>query len=304
MIRVRFHGRGGQGAKTASRILGNAAFNDGHFVQDFPIYGAERRGAPVTAFTRFSDSEVTERGFIFSPDISAVMDDSLLADPLANPLAGLRKGGCALVNTTKSADLVSARKDVTVVPVDLTGRALAYLGKPILSAGIAAAAARVSGIGEKSLLTAIADELREVGISEEMVKKNIEFAMAVYGVLTPLGLVTEEVETKEELVPLALVVSGEGFEDVTKTGNSGVRHTGNWRTYRPVIDYAKCTDCLICYAYCPESAMSVDQDGRVKIDYDNCKGCMICMTECPLRAIGQTREGEHATAALQVEVRQ
>jgi len=290
-VRVRFHGRGGQGAKTASRILGNAAFNDGFYVQDFPIYGAERRGAPVTAFTRFSDSDITERGFIFSPDVAAVMDDSLLADPVANPLAGLRKGGCALVNTTTNANQVSDRKDVTVVPVDLTGKALEYLGKPILSAGIAAAVARVAGIREQSLLTAIADELREVGLSEDMVKKNIEFAMAVYGILSPLNLRTEELEAKEELVPLAVVVSGEGFEDVTRTGNSGVRHTGNWRTYRPVIDYGRCTDCMICYAYCPESAMSVGQDGKVKIDYDNCKGCMICAAECPLRAISQTREG-------------
>jgi pyruvate ferredoxin oxidoreductase gamma subunit len=291
MTRVRFHGRGGQGAKTASRILGNAAFNDGYFVQDFPIYGAERRGAPVTAFTRFSDSEIAERGFIFSPDVAAVMDDSLLTDPIANPLAGLRKGGCALVNTTKNASLLSARKDLTVLPVDLTRKALECLGKPILSAGIAAAVARVAGIGEQSFLNAVADELREVGLSEEMIKKNIEFAMAVYGVLAPLGLRTEELEAKEELVPLAVVVAGEGFEDVTKTGNSGVRHTGNWRTYRPVIDYGRCTDCLICYAYCPESAMSVGRDGKVTIDYDNCKGCMICLTECPLRAITQTREG-------------
>ena len=169
MIRVRFHGRGGQGAKTASRILGDAAFNDGYFVQDLPIYGAERRGAPVAAFTRFSDSEITERGFIFSPDVAAVMDDSLLADPLSNPLAGLRMGGCAVVNTTKSASLVSAWRDVTVVPADLTGKALKYLGKPILSAGIAAAVARVTGIKEQSLLTAIADELREAGLSEDMV---------------------------------------------------------------------------------------------------------------------------------------
>ena len=288
---MRFHGRGGQGAKTASRILGNAAFNDGYFVQDFPIYGAERRGAPVTAFTRFSDSEITERGFIFSPDVAAVMDDSLLADPIANPLAGLRKGGCAVVSTKKDRGSVTTRKDVTVVPIDLIGKALEYLGKPILSAGIAAAVARVAGIKEESLLTAVTDELREVGLSEDMVKKNIEFAMAVYGMLSPLGLKTEELETKEKLVPLALVVSGEGSEDVTRTGNSATRHTGNRRPYPPVIDDGKCTDCMICYAYCPESAMSVGQDGRVKIDYDNCKGCMICLTECPLRAISQTREG-------------
>ncbi len=292
IVRVRFHGRGGQGAKTASRILGTAAFNAGHFIQDFPVYGAERRGAPVASFTRFSDEEITERGFIFSPDVVAVMDDSLIVDPLANPLAGLRKGGCAVINTTKGADAVGgARKDVVVVPVALTEQALKFLGKPVLSAGIAAAVARVSGIKEESLLAGVDEELREVGLSEDMVKRNLEFAKSIYGELAPLKLKTEELPGKEELVPLALVVSGEGTEDVTRTGNSTVRHTGNWRTFRPAIDYEKCTDCMICYAYCPESAMSVGSDGRVKIDYDNCKGCMICLTECPLRAISQTREG-------------
>ena len=244
----------------------------------------------MTAFTRFSDSEITERGFIFSPDIVAVMDDSLISDPVANPFAGLRKGGCAVVNTTRNQGEVIARKDVAVVPVDLTGQALKHLGKPILSAGIAAAVARLAGIKEESFLTAVADELREVGLSGEMVRRNVEFAMAIYGQLSVLKLQTEELETKEELVPLAIVVSGEGPEDDTRTGNTAARHTGHWRTYRPTIDYGKCTDCMICYAYCPESAMSVGQDGRVKIDYDNCKGCMICLTECPLRAIGQTRE--------------
>jgi len=291
-IRVRFHGRGGQGAKTASRILGNAAFNDDYFTQDFPIYGAERRGAQVTAFTRFSREEITERGFIFSPDISAVMDDSLIADPLANPFAGLRKGGVAVVNTTKpSASIVPGRDDVSAVCLDLTGQALKVLGKPILSAGIAAAVAKISGIGKEATLAAVAEELNDIGLSAEMVQKNVDFAAAIYQEVSPVELRTTELPSQAELVPLAVVVSEGGIERVTHTGNSAVRHTGNWRTYMPTIDYGRCTDCMICYAYCPESAMSVGPDGRVTIDYDNCKGCMICLTECPLKAITQTREG-------------
>ena len=293
IVRARFHGRGGQGAKTASRILGEAAFNGGYFAQDFPIYGAERRGAPVTAFTRFSDEEITERGFIFSPDVSAVMDDSLISDPMANPFAGLRSGGVAVVNTTKASDSILPKaRNVTVVTVDLTGLALKTLGKPILSAGIAAAVARITGIKKEAILTAVSAELIDIGLSSDMIAKNVEFATTIYHDLAPLKLKTEELPTVEELVPLAVVVSDGGIEKVTNTGNSSARHTGNWRTFRPTIDYAKCTDCMICYAYCPESAMSVGEDGRVKIDYDNCKGCMICMTECPLRAISQSREGE------------
>ena len=290
--RVRFHGRGGQGAKTASRILGDAAFNDGYFTQDFPIYGAERRGAPVTAFTRFSREEITERGFIFSPDVSAVMDDSLISDPLANPFAGLRKGGVAVVNTTKEARVVlPGRSDVAVVTLDLTGHALKHLGSPVLSAGNAAAESRISGIGAESLLAAVEEEMKEIGLSPQMIRKNLDFAEAIYRELTPLALKTEELVQDENLVSLAVVANGPGLEVVTNTGNSPARHTGNWRTFRPEIDYSRCTDCMICYAYCPESAMSVGADGRVRIDYDNCKGCMICMTECPLKAIAEMREG-------------
>jgi pyruvate ferredoxin oxidoreductase gamma subunit len=292
ILRVRFHGRGGQGAKTASRILGNAAFNDGYHTQDFPIYGAERRGAPVTAFTRFSDEEINERGFIFGPDVVAVMDDSLIGDPLASPFGGLRRGGVALVNTTKSpAKVYDDRKDIALTTFDLTGTAMKILGKPLLSAGIAAAVARTASVTEDALMKAISDELHDVGISEETIAKNLELAKVVYHGIEPVEIRTEEVEPGEELVPFAVVVAEDGSEDILDPGNSGVRHTGNWRTYRPSIDYSRCTDCMVCYAYCPESAMTVGGDGKVRIDYDNCKGCMICMAECPLGAIAQLQEG-------------
>ena len=292
LVRVRFHGRGGQGAKTASRILGDAAFNDGHFAQDFPIYGAERRGAPVTAFTRFSDDQITERGFIFSPDIVAVMDDSLITDPVANPFAGLRKGGVAIVNTTKDPEkILPGRKDVTLLVLDLTGDALKTLGRPVLSSAIAAAVSRVAGIKKEAILQAVDSELHDIGLSDAVVEKNKELATSVFARIEPVEIRTEELESKVDLVPIAVVASGTGTEEVLRTGNSAARRTGNWRTFKPVIDYARCTDCMICYAYCPESAMSVSMDGRVRIDYDNCKGCMICLTECPLRAIGQEREG-------------
>jgi pyruvate ferredoxin oxidoreductase gamma subunit len=291
MLRARFHGRGGQGAKTASRILGSAAFSDGYSVQDFPLYGAERRGAPVAAFTRFSDQEITERGFIFNPDVVALMDDSLLDDPRANPLAGLRKGGVAILNTTRQAnDLQLDRSDISILTLDLTGLALTSLGRPILSAAVAAAVARVVAITEESLLGAVAQELRDVGLSDEVVAKNVDLAKRVYSSLEPHELRTEELPSTERMVPFAFIVEGSGSEDILAAGNSPLRGTGDWRTFRPLIDYAKCTDCLICYAYCPESALSLGDDGRLHIDYENCKGCMICMTECPLRAITQQME--------------
>lgn len=291
IVRTRFHGRGGQGAKTASRILGSAAFGDGYEVQDFPLYGAERRGAPVAAFTRFSDQEITERGFIFSPDVVGLMDESLLDDPLVNPLAGLRKGGVVVVNTTKKASgLKSDRRDITILTLDLTRWALNALGKPILSAAVAAAVARVVSITEESLAAAVAEELGYASLSQDSIEKNVALARKVYSSLEPIELKTEELESSERLVPITFVLQGSGSEDILAAGNSPLRGTGDWRTFRPVIDYAKCTDCLICYAYCPESALSLGADGRLHIDYNNCKGCMICMTECPLKAVAQQME--------------
>ena len=92
MRAVRFHGRGGQGAKTASRILGTAAYLEGFVAQDSPIYGAERRGAPVAAFTRVDTGAIRERGMIFSPDLVVVADATLLDDPSSRVLEGPSAG--------------------------------------------------------------------------------------------------------------------------------------------------------------------------------------------------------------------
>ena len=86
MYRIRFHGRGGQGMKTASRILGTAFFFEGFEVQDAPRYGAERRGAPIFAYVRASKETINERGIITAPDLVIVADDSLIAIPAAGVL--------------------------------------------------------------------------------------------------------------------------------------------------------------------------------------------------------------------------
>ena len=94
------------------------------------------------------------------------------------------------------------------------------------------------------------------------------------------------------MATLDMIMKGGEFEDITSPGNSAQRHTGDWRIFKPVIDYGKCTTCMVCYVYCPESAIFMNAAGKVEVDYDNCKGCMICMTECPTKAISELREGE------------
>jgi 2-oxoacid:acceptor oxidoreductase delta subunit (pyruvate/2-ketoisovalerate family) len=72
----------------------------------------------------------------------------------------------------------------------------------------------------------------------------------------------------------------------------GVGKTGFWRTFRPIVDYSKCTQCTLCWIYCPDAAITRQKDDSPKIDYDYCKGCGICANECPVKAITMQREGE------------
>ena len=78
LIEIRWHGRGGQGAKTASLLLADAAFNTGKYIQGFPEYGPERMGAPITAYNRISDNPITVHSNIYEPDYVVVVDDTLL----------------------------------------------------------------------------------------------------------------------------------------------------------------------------------------------------------------------------------
>ena len=117
MQAVRFHGRGGQGAKTASRILGTAAFLEGYQAQDSPIYGAERRGAPVAAFTRIAKEPIRERGMIARPDLVVIADASLIHDPAARMLDGIDERTAVFVNSSMTAEQLGAQ---TSLPGRLT----------------------------------------------------------------------------------------------------------------------------------------------------------------------------------------
>lgn len=100
LIEIRWHGRGGQGAKTASLLLADAAFNTGKYIQGFPEYGPERMGAPITAYNRISDKPITIHSNIYEPDYVVVVDDSLLES--VDVTAGLKKTGAIVINTTKT----------------------------------------------------------------------------------------------------------------------------------------------------------------------------------------------------------
>lgn len=104
LVEIRWHGRGGQGAKTASLLLADAAFNTGKYIQGFPEYGPERMGAPITAYNRISDERINIHSNIYEPDYVVVVDESLIS--AIDVTSGLKESGAIIINTEKTPEEV------------------------------------------------------------------------------------------------------------------------------------------------------------------------------------------------------
>ncbi len=116
MIEIRMHGRGGQGAVIAAKILASALFKEGKYAQSFPSFGVERRGAPVLAFTRVDDKPVRLRTAIYEPDHLIILDATLIKS--TNVFSGLKKGGTILVNTSSPINLFNFPEEYSAAAVD------------------------------------------------------------------------------------------------------------------------------------------------------------------------------------------
>ncbi len=162
MIEIRFHGRGGQGSVIASKILAKAFFKEGKYVSAFPYYGVERRGAPVTAFTRVDDKPIRAKYQIYEPDYVIVLDPSLLGP--VDVLRGLKKDGWILVNTIKTPKELKEKLNFPhIATVDATTIAIRHrLGSqaaPIVNTAILGAFAKVSGLVK---IETVMDAIREM----------------------------------------------------------------------------------------------------------------------------------------------
>jgi pyruvate ferredoxin oxidoreductase gamma subunit len=142
---IRIHGRGGQGGVTAAELLAHAAFKEGKWVQAIPFFGAERRGAPVKAFTRISDEPILIRSQVYNPDYVMVLDSTL--PEIIDVTEGLKKDGIIIVNTAKEPKKLDI-KGYHVATVDATGIALELgllvAGLPVLNTSMLGAFAKAT----------------------------------------------------------------------------------------------------------------------------------------------------------------
>jgi len=264
LTEIRWHARAGQGAKTASQVLALALLRSGKSVQSFPEYGPERRGAPLRAFTRFDTRPVRRHDSVTEPNLVVVLDASLLAE--TSVLEGLDADTTVLVNADGDPPHVG---EATVRAVPAARLAAAY----------GASFANVAMLG------AVAAAHRRAvprGLAEGDRRQSRQEVLAGGAVFRGVGGIRMAELIRWEQLPRAGIVAPEDAPQPL---------TGDWRTSgKPVVDYARCVNCLLCWLHCPDSAIVLDGTTLSGIEYDYCKGCELCVEVCPTDAITMVAE--------------
>lgn len=183
MIEIRWHGRGGQGAKTASLLLADAAFNTGKFIQGFPEYGPERMGAPITAYNRISDNEIRIHSNIYQPDFVVVVDDSLIGT--IDVTSGLKSDGSIIINTNE--DIEEIRKKLNgyngkIYTIDASKISIECLKANFPNTAMLAAVVHVTGIMSKEeLLSNMEDAFKhKFAKKPEVIEPNMKALLRGY----------------------------------------------------------------------------------------------------------------------------
>lgn len=187
MLEIRIHGRGGQGNVVAAYLLATAAFDAGRYSQAFPNFGAERRGAPVTAFVRVAESPIRLRSQVRTPDFLIVQDDSLLHG--AGTLAGLKPGGGVLVNSEEPSDALAERLGAKALALPATALSREFLGRPVPNVALLAAFLRATGmVPLEALEKALAERFKG-----DVLRRNLKLAeRAAEGIPAGLWATTRE----------------------------------------------------------------------------------------------------------------
>jgi pyruvate ferredoxin oxidoreductase gamma subunit len=181
MLEIRWHGRGGQGGKTAVFMLAESLVEQGKYAQGFPDYGPERMGAPVRGYNRISDEPVRLHCGVNSPGIVVVLDATLIAG--SDVVSGLKPGGKVLVNSSKSPEEIRKQlglKDGSVYTVDATGIALEEIGRPIPNSPMIGALLKVTNLAEIDSLARLVGKKFESKLGAKAVEGNVRAMKRAY----------------------------------------------------------------------------------------------------------------------------
>ena len=278
----------------AAQALASSAHAEGGYATAFPFFGAERRGAPVLAFTRIDQKRIYRKTQVYEPDFVVVLDEGLLET--VNVVEGLKDGGTVVVNSPKMPDEIDVGIDVKLATVDATSVALEVLKQPATNSSILGALSKATGLVsidsiEKGILQVFGDRL-----GSKIGEKNAKAARVAYDkTIVGESKGKRELKSADKWLPdvneLPMGVAGVAMKTAAGAVGPGSfleNKTGSWKVFKPEYDADKCTMCNFCWFYCPEGCI-YRKDDHMEFDMDYCKGCGICANECPVDAIRMVR---------------
>ncbi|MFX0046485.1 MAG: 2-oxoacid:acceptor oxidoreductase family protein [Candidatus Hermodarchaeota archaeon] len=287
-IGIRWHGRGGQGAVTSAELVAMAAISEGKFAQAFPSFGPERRGAPVLAFNRIDTTKhIRVRASVTDPDIVVVLDPGLLY--IADVVDGLKKNGTLVINSDRALDDIKFdfAGPWRLAVVNATAIAREMLGIPIVNTTMIGALVSATAIIKIDSLREPLEErfgARAKGNIDACLKAHKETKVAEPEAARSRRRTEFQVEkwpSWHELLPGCVVA---------EPGNASQYRTGDWKSQHPEYDNSKCIKCGICYIFCPEGCIALQDSGYYEPNLYYCKGCGICSQECPKDVITMIEE--------------
>jgi pyruvate ferredoxin oxidoreductase gamma subunit len=184
LLEIRWHGRGGQGAVTASKLLADAALSEDFYIQAFPEYGAERMGAPVRSFNRISNKPIKVHCQIDEPDIVMVLDETLLE--IIDVTEGIKKGGFIIINTSKNSDAVPSltqyedEGNISFYTVDASKISMETIGKVIPNTPMVGALIKVLDFLNLETLNGTIKKTLSNKVAAPIVEANIIAAKRAY----------------------------------------------------------------------------------------------------------------------------
>jgi len=281
-LSIRWHSRAGQGAITASTALAEILGNHGKFVQSFPDFGAEKRGASVAVFNRISDKKIEDVSHPKEIDTAVLLDTSLVSSceiPASELLAGLKKNGVLLINTSQK-ELKLGTNSKKVFGVDASKIAVDAIGKDIPNVPILGSLVRILDLAKLESFSKELKKYLSAHLPSEIVAGNLKAFKRGFEEVAEIKGGGKFVKNSCQKLP--------GWKQsplgaaVKSPGSSAKYNTGNWVRQSCVWNPETCINCNLCWPACPHDAIKIDAKGNMLgVDANKCTACGLCIGNCP-----------------------
>lgn len=284
-LAIRWHSRAGQGAITASSVLAEILGEQGQFVQSFPDFGAEKRGAAVVVFNRISREKIFDASQPEKIDMVVLLDTTLVEScevPLSKLLEGLDREGYFLINTSKTS-FTAPGSFKNIFALDASDIATTEIGKDIPNVPILGALVCLLNLAKvNDFILPLEKHLRR-SLPPELVEGNLRAFERGYQEVKNIRSDRNPQKGSSKCDVLGGWKTGPLGAVISEPGSSKNYNTGNWVQQSCQWNKQTCINCLQCWPACPHGAIRVEKGNMLGVDISKCTACGLCVYACPTK---------------------